>query len=87
MTEIRNSKLDGLVKSFNSGHSGETRIGVRGRFRSPEPIEMTGFRRSRLCHNWQNCVYGCFCHSGLDPESIVFSNYSDPGCRIKSGMT
>jgi len=27
------------------------------------------------------------CHSGLDPESSVFSMFCLTGCRIKSGMT
>jgi hypothetical protein len=29
----------------------------------------------------------CFCHSGLNPESIVFSKCYATGCRIKSGTT
>jgi hypothetical protein len=38
MTKIQNSNFDGLVKIPNSRHSGERR--------SPEAIEITGFRRS-----------------------------------------
>ncbi len=41
----------------------------------------------RLCHNCQNRASSYFCHSGLDPESSAFSDCSDTGCRIKSGMT
>jgi len=43
--------------------------------------------RQSLCHNCQNHTSSYFCHSGLDPESSVFSDCSDTGCRIKSGMT
>ncbi len=43
--------------------------------------------RRRLCHNRQNHASSYFCHSGLDPESSAFSDSSDTGCRIKSGMT
>jgi hypothetical protein len=32
-------------------------------------------------------AFGRSRHSGLDPESIVFSGSYNPGCRIKSGMT
>jgi len=28
-----------------------------------------------------------FGHSGLDPESRIFSSSYAPGCRIRSGMT
>jgi hypothetical protein len=70
-------------KKSQSRHSGEPRIGVRGRPRSPGAIEMTGFRLSRLCRNWQNLSYVSFCHSGLDPESISFSGSYATGCRIR----
>ena len=34
------------------------------------------FPRRRLFHNWQNYAYWCFCHSGLDPESIFFQGFT-----------
>jgi hypothetical protein len=35
------------------------------------PIKAS-FRRSRLCHNWQDDAAQRLRHSGLDPESSVF---------------
>ena len=41
----------------------------------------------RLCHNMQDHTFSYFCHSGLDPESIMISEDYWSGCRIGSGMT
>jgi len=47
---------------------------------------MMSFRRSRLCHNWQNYAYRSYRHSGPGPESSAVSRRYISGCRIRSGM-
>ena len=47
----------------------------------PQEVQKKSLLRNRLCHNWWKGRIP-YRHSGLDPESRIFSECYIPGCRI-----